>query len=292
MTLLIAAIISGLSFVAQKNGMDFVGPFTFNTLRAFIGSITLFVIIIFLKIFSKDKTIKFNKREYKTLSKGGLICGILLFAGLSINQICMLYSSAGKAGFITSLYILFVPLISIFLDKKLGKNVIYGIVLALCGLFFLCFKTANGFKLSDGFLLVSAIFFAIQLIAVGYFAKKVNPLKLALAEFLVMGFLSLPFALILESPNPDLIIAGMIPILFAGVIVTAGTYTLQIFGQKATNPTIASLILSSEAIFATLGGMIFLNESMTYKEILGCILMLLALVVTQINFDKKLRRIK
>lgn len=280
-TLLLAAIISGLSFVAQKDGMNYIGAFTFNTLRAFIGSITLIILILIFKILKKERILNLNKREYKTLIKGGIICGTLLFIGLSINQICMIYSPAGKAGFITSLYIIFVPLFMVFLGKKLSRNAIYGVIIALIGLFLLCFKSTEGFEVSDVFLTISAIFFALQMIAVDKFAKKINPLKFALAEFLVLGFLSLPFALIFENPQLKSIIQGILPVLFAGIFVTAGGYTFQNFGQKATNPTTASLILSSEAVFATLGGILLLNETLSIKEILGCTIIFIAILISQ-----------
>lgn len=282
-SLLMAAFISGLSFVAQKNGMDYVGPFTFNTLRCFIGSFCLMpLFFIFDKI---DKNIKCAYSD-KELLKGGFWAGIVLFIAFSINQYCMIYAQAGKAGFITSLYIIFVPVIAVLLKHKLKNNIKLSIVLALLGLYLLCAKGAFSFNFWDIWLIVSAFFFALHIIVVSHFSKKANALKLSSLQFLVAGILSLPFMFWLENPTLPAIIAGYKPILFIGVIVTGVAYTLQIFGHKATQPILATLILSSEAVFAVLGGMVLLGETLTGKEIIGCIIMIIAIVISQLPFKK------
>lgn len=268
--LIIAALISGLSFVAQKLGMNYVGPFTFNTLRCFIGSISLLP-LVFL----------FSKPKYSL--KGGILAGIVLFIAFSINQYCMIFADAGKAGFITSLYILFVPLIAMFMKHKLSSNVAVSILIALVGLYLLCAKSSMIFELWDIFLLVNAFFFALHIIIVSHYSKKSDSIKLSLLQFLVAGILSLPFAIFLEHPTTPLIFAGWKPILFIGTIVTAGAYTFQIFGHKATKPVVATLILSSEAIFAVIFGMLILGETLSIKEIIGCIVMLIAIVISQLK---------
>lgn len=282
-SLLMAAFISGLSFVAQKSGMDYVGPFTFNTLRCFIGSFCLMpLLFIFDKI---DKSLKCSYID-KELLNGGFWAGIVLFIAFSINQYCMIYAQAGKAGFITSLYIIFVPVIAVLLKHKLKNNVKLSIVLALFGLYLLCAKVAFSFNFWDIWLIVSAFFFALHIIVVSHFSKKANALKLSCLQFLVAGILSLPFMFLLENPALPSIIAGYKPILFIGVIVTGVAYTLQIFGHKATQPILATLILSSEAVFAVLGGMVLLGETLTGKEIIGCIIMIIAIVISQMPFKK------
>ena len=267
-SLILAAFISGLSFVAQKLGMHYVGPFTFNTLRCFIGALSLLPLMLF--------------NNAKCSIKGGILAGIVLFIAFSINQYCMIYADAGKAGFITSLYILFVPVIAIFLKHKLNKNVQIGIGLALVGLYLLCAKGTFQFEFWDILLLVSAFFFAVHIIIVSYYSKKSDAIKLSIIQFLTAGILSLPLMFLLETPTMALVLAGWKPILFIGVIVTGVAYTFQIFGHKATKPVLATLILSSEAVFAVLGGMLILGETFSIKEILGCIIMLIAIVFSQI----------
>lgn len=273
--LVMAALISGLSFVAQKLGMHYVGPFTFNVLRCFIGCVSLLPVMFLLS----EK----NKCNFK----GGILAGIVLFFAFSINQYCMIYADAGKAGFITSLYILFVPVLAIFFKHKLNSNVIISILIALFGLYLLCAKSVMTFEIWDIFLLISAFFFALHIIIVSHYSKKSDAIKLSLLQFLVAGVLSLPFALLFEHPTSSLIIAGAKPILFIGKIVTAGAYTLQIFGHKATKPVIATLILSSEAVFAVIFGMLILGETLSIKETIGCVVMMSAIVISQIKNKKE-----
>lgn len=273
LSLILAAFISGLSFVAQKLGMNYVGPFTFNTLRCFIGALSIAPLMLFIK--------------EKCSIKGGILAGIVLFIAFSINQYCMIYADAGKAGFITSLYILFVPVIAIFLKHKLNKNVQISIIIALIGLYLLCAKGTMQFEFWDILLLVSAFFFALHIITVSHYSKKSDAIKLSIIQFLTAGVLSLPLMFLFETPTMALILAGWKPILFIGVLVTGVAYTLQIFGHKATKPVLATLILSSEAVFAVLGGMLILGETLNIKEILGCIVMLFAIILSQIPNKSK-----
>lgn len=278
LALIAAAMILGLSFVAQKAGMEYVGPFTFNTLRFFIGSLAL-VPVIFLVDRVSPQPETFSKNA---LIKGGILAGCVLFMAFSINQYCMIYASAGKAGFLTSLYIIFVPVLAIFLRQKITRNVLIGLVFALIGAYLLCVKGGGSFEIWDIFLAVSAFFFAVHILIVSHFTKKVSAVKLSSLQFLTAGVLSLPL-MIMEQPQLAQVLAGYKPILFIGVIVTAVAYTLQIFGQKAARPVAATLILSSESVFAVLGGMLLLGETLTGREILGCVVMILAIIISQIK---------
>ncbi len=278
LALVIAAMILGLSFVAQKAGMEYVGPFTFNTLRSFIGCLALLPMIILAPKFGEPE----YKNEKAPLIKGGILAGLVLFVAFSLNQYSIQYATAGKAGFITCMYIIFVPILAVFFKQKIKINVIISVFVALIGLYLLCFKGAEGIEIWDILLMVSAFFFAIHIMIVSHFSKKVSAFKLSGLQFLIMGTLSLPLML-MESPQLSAIIAGAKPILFIGVVVTGIAYTLQIFGQKATRPVVATLILSSEAVIAVLGGMFILGEVLTGKEILGCCLMGLALIISQLK---------
>lgn len=299
LALVLTAFILGLSFVAQKAGMDFVGPFTFNTIRNFLGAISLLPIIFIAKIYSSKKYTRSKeeiKIQRKLLAKGGIICGLLFFIALSINQYCMIYAPAGKAGFITALYIIFVPLISvIFLKKKLKNNVKVSIILSVLGLYLLCVKENSAFHPSEIGLLISSIFFALHLLAVAHYSHKISSIKLACVQFITTGILSAIIMFIFEPVAISRILLGIKPILFSGVIVTGVAYTLQIFGQKNTPPVIASLILSLESVFAVLGGMVILGERLTIQETLGCIIMICGILLSQLRFNpramKRLKRI-
>lgn len=275
LALLAAAMILGLSFVAQKAGMEYVGPFTFNTLRCFIGSLFL---APFLFIFKKEPE-GYSAKNWLT---GGVLTGLVLFFAFSINQYCMIYADAGKAGFLTALYIIFVPVLSVFFKQKLPRNVMIALVFALTGVYLLCAKGGFSFELWDIFLVVSAFFFALHIIVVGHFTKKVSALRLSCLQFLVAGSLSLPLML-MEHPTLGAVLAGYKPILFIGVVVTGVAYTLQIFGQKGARPVAATLLLSSESVFAVLGGMLLLGETLTGKEIAGCLIMVCAIVLSQLR---------
>ena len=278
LALIATAIISGLSFVAQKLGMLYIGPFTFNTLRCFIGCICLYPSIFIFKNL-EPKLPETTAR--KNLIKGGLISGLIIFIAFTINQYCMIYAQAGKAGFITSLYILFVPIIAVFMKQKLMPNVKLSIVVAIIGLYLLCVKGTAQYEIWDLFLLVSAFFFALHIMTVNQFANNTHIIKLSCLQFLVAGILSSPFMFLLEHPQIVNIIAGWKPIIFIGVIVTGLAYTLQMFGHKATKPVVAALILSSEAVFAVLGGILLLGETLTLREIIGCIVMFGAIFLSQ-----------
>ncbi len=284
--LLITAFIWGISFVAQKAGMEYVGPFTFNASRTFLGGLSLLPVIAVFKLLSlkndtRTQEEKFN--QHKTLAAGGILCGFLLFGALSINQYCMINAPAGKAGFITSLYIIFVPLIAVFMKKKLRINVKISVLLAVTGLYLLCFQNTGQVDFTDFLLLLSAFVFGLHIITVNYYSHKVNSAKLSCVQFFTACVLSLPLMFCLEHPQLSDVIAGAKPILFSGVIATGVAYTLQIFGQKGTTPVVASLFMSLESVFAMLGGIVLLGEVFTVREAAGCVFMVCAILLSQIR---------
>ena len=289
--LFLTALIWGLSFVAQRAGMDYVGPFTFNTVRSFIGGLSLIPLIYIPKLLQEDtRTQRVKQVQHFRLTQAGVLCGIALFTAMSIQQYCMLFVPAGKAGFITALYIIYVPIISmLFLGHKLTKNVKISVLLAVVGLYLLCFKKdAGGFGVYDILLLISAFFYGVHILVVNHFSQKVNAVKASCIQFFVVGILSLPLMLLLENPTITSIVDCKVPILYAGVLTCGVAYTLQIFGQKYTAPVIASLILCLESVFAVVGGAIILHETMTIKESLGCLLMISAVILSEIKFKKRI----
>lgn len=283
--LFITALIWGVSFVAQKAGMDYVGPFSFNFARSILGGISLIPFIFIAKLLKEDtRTPRIKHFHHITLSKAGISCGLALFTAMSIQQYSMLHASAGKAGFISALYIIFVPLILNFFGEKLSANIKISVGIALVGLYLLCFNnSATGFDTYDILLLIAAFFYGVHIIIVNYFSKKVDAAKISCLQFFVVGILSIPFMLIFETPHLQGFIDCKIPILYAGILTCGVAYTLQIFGQKYSTPTIASLILCLESVFAVIGGSIILKESMSTKEIFGCLFMISAVIISQIN---------
>lgn len=291
--LFLTALIWGVSFVAQKAGMDYVGAFSFNFARSILGGLSLIPLIFLVKMTTPDnrpKKLKYLQHWY--LFKAGAFCGLALFTAMSLQQYSMISASAGKAGFISALYIIFVPLISMFFGAKLENKIKVSVGLALVGLYLLCFKGGlTGFDMYDGLLLIGAFFYGVHILVVNHFSRHVNPVKMSCVQFFVVGLLSLPFMLMFENPVAANFVAAKTPILYAGILTCGVAYTLQIFGQKFTPPTIASIILCMESVFAVVGGSLILHETMTPREVWGCIFMIIAVVLSQIqmkNFKKGL----
>ncbi|MDD2447417.1 MAG: DMT family transporter [Tissierellia bacterium] len=285
--LTLTAIIWGTSFVSQKLGMDYVEPFTFGASRFLIGALVLIPIIIYLdgrnkKDDNREKSnTNYNKRD---LNISGLICGVALFLGASLQQIGLVYTTAGKSAFLTTLYILLIPVFSIFMKKKLNIQIWISVILATIGLYFLSINEDFTMGKGDAIVLVSTVFWTIQIIAVGKYASKVDSLKLSVFQFLVAGILSTICAFIFENPNLRTIIDCAGPILYTAIMVVGVAYTFQIIGQKTTPPTTASIIMSTESLFAAISGALFLNEIMSLRELFGSSLMFAAVILTQIKF--------
>lgn len=283
--LFLTALIWGLSFVAQKAGMNYVGPFSFNFARSILGGLSLIPLIFIVKCIKEDtRTKEIKRKQHIELAKAGISCGVALFTAISIQQYSMTSVAAGKAGFISALYIIYVPLISMFFGQKLAKNVKISVGIALIGLYLLCFKpSAGGFDFYDVLLLISAFFYGVHILVVNHFSKSINAAKISCLQFFVVGILSLPLMLLFETPHISDFIACKIPLLYAGILTCGVAYTLQIFGQKYTQPVVASLILCLESVFAVMGGSIILHETMSIKEIIGCIFMIFAVVLSQLR---------
>jgi drug/metabolite transporter (DMT)-like permease len=278
------AFIWGTAFVAQSVGMEYIGPFTFNGVRSIIGAFTLLPCILFQK--KSCRKIIEEGSSRKDLVVGGLLCGALLFVASSLQQIGIKYTSAGKAGFITSCYIVIVPLIGIFMKKTSGWKIWAAVVLALAGLYCLCIT--DGFTVGKGdiFIFLCAMAFSAHILVIDYFSPRVNGVVLSCIQFFVCGVASLPCMFVFETPDMVAIISAWMPILYAGVLSCGVAYTLQIIGQRNVNPTIASLILSLESCFSVLAGWVILHEKLSMKESLGCVLMFMAIILAQLP-DKK-----
>ena len=284
--LILTAFIWGTAFVAQSVGMDYLGPFTFNGVRSLIGGVALIPCIWILQKLNDKSGPGTEERNRKDLLIGCISCGVLLFAASSLQQVGIQYTTAGKAGFITAFYIVFVPVLGIFLEKKTGWKVWTAVILALAGLYFLCITERFTIGKGDIFLFACALVFSLHILVIDYFSPKVEGVKMSCIQFLVCGIISLPFMFLLETPRMGAIVDAAWPLLYAGVLSCGVAYTLQIIGQKNVNPAIASLILSLESCFSVLAGWVILGEKLSVRESIGCILMFAAIILAQLP-DKK-----
>lgn len=287
-----AALIWGVSFVAQKAGMEYIGPFTFNGIRFLIGSLVLIPVILIMDRIQKKKALNLNADEIaaEAKSKGssstmiiaGLSCGIILFVAATLQQIGMLYTTAGKTGFITTLYIVLVPILGLFGRRKVRPILWICVAIATIGLYLLCVKEDFSISRGDLLVIVSALGFALHILAIDHFAPRVDNIKLSSLQFLVAGLLCAPFTAIFESINWANIIACWQPILYSAVLSCGVAYTLQVVAQKDTEPTVASLLLSLESVFAVIAGILLLNEQVSSREIWGCVIMFAAILLAQL----------
>ncbi len=289
--LLITALIWGSAFVAQIKGMDILGPFTFSCVRCLLGAIFLIPVAYLLEQSDKkknpekyavEKTAEELAYEKRILTIGGICCGIALFVAASLQQVGLQFTTAGKGGFITSLYIVIVPVLGLFLKKRV-RPIIWGcIAVAAIGLYLLSIK--DGFTIGKGdfLVLLCAFAFSIHILVIDYFSPKANGVKLSCIQFFVAGLLSGVVMFIFETPVMADILASWMPIVYSGILSAGIGYTLQIVAQKDTDPTIASLLMSLESVFALISGMIILQEMMTGREALGCVLMFAAIIVAQL----------
>lgn len=292
MLLLLTAAIWGVAFVAQSVGMDYVGPFTFNTVRSLLGGIVLIPCIVLLKRInagSKDTAGVAEcksgdpARQRKVLLTGGVACGVLLCIASNLQQFGIMYTSVGKSGFITAMYIVLVPVLGIFLKKKAGIKIWCSVAIAVGGLYLLC-MTDSGFSIQKGdlLLLLGAVIFSFHILTIDYFSPKVDGVKMSCIQFFTCGILSMVCMFLFEQPQIGAILQAWMPIVYAGVLSCGVAYTLQIVGQKGMNPTVASLILSMESVISVIAGWLILHQKLSGRELLGCVLMFAAIILVQL----------
>lgn len=284
--LLITAAIWGFAFVAQRVGAKYVGAFTFNGIRFALGGISLIPLLLY---FSRRSKVEKGTNHNASAIPSGIIAGCILFFGATFQQIGLTDTTAGKAAFITGLYIVLVPLFGILLRHRVHINVWFGAVLAVIGLYFL--SVTEGFSISRGdFLqLIGAIFWAWHILIIDHFTKKIDPLKLSFVQFITCSVLSIAVALIFEKITVYGLTQALIPILYGGLLSVGVAYTLQVVAQKHAKPSHAALILSMESVFAAIGGLLLLNERMGARGYVGCALMLAGILLSQLqNLRKKI----
>ncbi len=302
--LLLAACVWGVAFVAQSVAMDHVGPFTFSCARFLLGGAVLLPVIGIFSLFRKNQSaymaeqsasestpddtfsgsgmkLSFWKHN-KSLIIGGVCCGIALCIANNFQQVGIVTTSAGKAGFITAFYIVFVPILSMFFGKKSRLVIWISVALALGGLYLLCVTESFSINRGDIYIMICALVFSAHILIIDHFSPLVDGVKLSCIQFFVAGILSAIPMLLFENPSFAQLQAASVSILYAGIMSCGVAYTLQIVGQKNMNPTIASLILSLESVVSVLAGWIILNQALSAREILGCVLMFGAIILAQL----------
>lgn len=286
--LFFAALIWGTAFVAQSVGMDYIEPFTFSALRSLIGSAVLLPCIFMFRKKKKDDGRK--KEEKKDLIKGGIVCGLVLCTAANLQQVALMHAGVGKSGFLTALYIVIVPLLGVFAGKRPGVKLCAAVVLAVAGLYLLCMKSGSlSLESWDVLLLFCSAAFALHIMVIDHFTQKADGAKLSCVQFLVCGVISLVLMLLFEHPSIPAIFDAWMPVLYVGVFSSGIAYTLQIVGQKGMNPVVASLIMSLESVISAIAGWMILGQTLSRREMAGCIVMFAAIVLAQLP-EKKLNR--
>lgn len=291
LTLTLCAVIWGTALVAQRAGMEDIEPFYYSATRMLIGAFALVLISSLtekaqnanrkrkgLPAISPDQQIT----ERKIILKGGSACGVIIFFAANTQQIGLVSTGAGKTAFITTLYIVIVPLLALFLKQIPNLYNWIGVAFATVGLYFLCITESLTIARGDLIILIGALFWALHILFMGHYAPQVNVAKLVCVQFFIAGFMSLVVALIIETFAWKSFMAALPGILYVGIVSTAVAFTLQALGQKNANPTVASIILSTESFFGAVSGYLILGEALTSREILGCVLMFIAIIVAQL----------
>ena len=289
--LVLTALIWGIAFVAQSEGGDAVGPWSFNAIRSIIGGLVLIPVIRLLDALKLTEKKPQTKEDKKTLLTGGICCGVILCLASNLQQLGITAgTAAGKAGFLTACYIIFVPLFGIFFHKKCGLNIWAGVVLTVIGLYLLCMNGSLSLQFSDILVFLCAIAFSLHILVIDHFSPLVDGVRMSCIQFITSGILSLIPMVFVDMRSaglsawaaPFFTASAWIPILYAGVCSCGIAYTLQIIGQVDVNPTVASLLMSLESVFSVIAGAILLNERLSVRELTGCALIFVAIVLAQI----------
>lgn len=280
----------GMAFIAQSVGMELIGPFTFQAIRCMLGVIFLFL-VTFLFDYKIGVKASFQKWKNAKLWKAGIICGIALFTATSLQQVGLVYTAPGKAGFLTAMYIVLVPILGIFVHRKPEINAVFSVLLALCGLYLLSFTDIGSINIGDVYMIGCTLAFAVQILLIDRFAPDLDGLRLNCVQALVVSILSVPGILFnRETVEMQTVLACWLPLCFAGILSMGVGYSMQIIGQKCLEPTAASLIMSLESVFAALGGWLILHNTMTPAELAGCALVFAGVIVSQLPIHKIIRK--
>lgn len=285
---MLAAFIWGTAFVAQSVGADYVEPFTFNAARSAVAFLFLLALCgVFRAVRGRDSQTAAAAGSRKELVLGGVCCGLALTVATNLQQKGLETTTSGKAGFITALYIIIVPIAGMFLGKKAPKIIWISVVLAVAGLYCLCITEEFTITSGDFYILLCAFCFTVHILVIDHFTQRVDGVAMSCIQFLTVAVLSAAGMLLTESPTLEALRICAGPILYVGIFSSGVAYTLQILAQKDSNPTVVSLLLSLESVFATLSGAVILGDTMSGKEYFGCVLMLAAVVLAQLPEPRK-----
>ncbi len=286
--LFIAAFIWGTAFVGQRAGVQVLHGCTFNGIRSFIGCLSLLPLIAFMDTKAK-KSNTYKKDKPLWLIGGGIVCGVLLFVASTAQTVAMVDADEGKAGFMTTMYLIIVPFLGLFVGKKVRPAVLISVVFATLGLYFLCVEkgTKFAFDKSELLLLLCAFVFSLHILAADYFSPRVNGVKLSCLQFLVVGLISLVYIVFVDKPQLSDILKCTVPLLYLGIMSSGVAYTLQIVAQKDTEPAVASIIMSMESLFALIAGAAFSGVMPGARAIAGCAFMMVAIILVQLPDRKK-----
>ncbi len=275
--LLLSASIWGSAFVAQRIGMDYMGPMLFNGVRFALGA--LVILPFALRGWGATPT---RDRNPWHMLRGGALAGVILFSGAGLQQIGLIWTTAGKAGFISGLYVIMVPLLGLVVGHRAGRGLWFGAILAAIGLYFLSVTETLTIEPGDSLMLASTVFWALHVLVLGHLAGRLHAIRLAFVQFVVCALLSLLAAAIYEKIELAMLIDGFVPILYGGVLSVGIAYTVQVLAQRDAVPAHAAIILSLESVFAALAGWLVLNEVLTSRDLLGCSLMLVGMLAAQV----------
>ena len=290
LALLITAMIWGSAFVAQRVGMDHVGAFTFQSIRSFLGAVTLIPFLLITRALKHrqepveplDGPCETPAEERRQLLIGGLVCGIMLTVASLFQQIGIRYTTVGKSGFITSMYLILVPILGVFLGKRVPLKIWGCVAAAAIGLYFLSISGSFSLSRGDALTILCALCFAVHILCVDHFAARSDSVRLSFLQLLTSGVLSGLLMLAVDHPTPAQLRAAALPILYAGILSSGVGYTLQVVGQKGANPTTATLLMSLESVFSVLAGVLMLRQVPTVREAFGCVLIFAAVVFAQL----------
>ena len=282
------AIIWGLAFVAQAQGMEHIGPFTFTAARSLVAIIFLYLTYVFFN--KTSKSYREQKFDMKRTIRGGVLCGLVFTFGINFQQIGLVYTTAGKASFLTALYIVFIPIIGLFYGKKINRKLQLCIVLAMIGTYLMSVKGSLSMNIGDLITIFGSIVFAIHILMLSEFSKDTNAVLVSLIQFAVCGFFSLIAALIFEGIDMTAILKSYLPILYVGILSSGVGFTIQLMALKELDPVVASMISSLESVFGAVFGWLILSQSMSEREIIGGIIIFVATLIAQLPIEVYLKK--
>lgn len=286
--LFITSIIWGLAFVAQAQGMEHIGPFTFTASRSLVAIIFLYLTYVFFN--KTSKSYREQKFDMKRTIRGGILCGLVFTFGINFQQIGLVYTTAGKASFLTALYIVFIPIIGLFYGKKINRKLQLCIVLAMIGTYLMSVKGSLSMNIGDLITIFGSIVFAIHILMLSEFSKDTNAVLVSLIQFAVCGFFSLIAALIFEGIEIDAILKSHLAILYVGILSSGVGFTIQLMALKELDPVVASMISSLESVFGAVFGWLILSQSMSEREIIGGIIIFVATLIAQLPIEVFLQK--